>query len=362
MTLLGRGRGLTLASPVVTLRPLDWCHVHGRGCEASVGRIFEAIGVSAQEVASITLLSVIMPVHEGLDDLMRQFEALRQHPPFGSWELIVVDDASSPSVEQVTHQAAEAGLPIRFRRLELRSGPGVARNVGMFVAEGKYLAFADVDDELSITSLLEVAQAAEAANVPVLACNYELATAQNASQAFPPAKTPLALSRESWLDRLGEYPAIWSWIFSRQLLETNAVVFPQLSYAEDLVFLVGVSRLSQGFSKADAVTYRHCLHGPGPNNPSASSIAKAKGELPHVLDRLRLEQRSCRSWQRSAIIAWRLRITCRFLLSSDQVGGSTRRVCVTEALRIILSHPVVSTSVMTKALLRKIQLLQVKGA
>lgn len=64
---------------------------------------------------------------------------------YGSWELILIDDKSTDD----TIEKAQIFLRdsrIRLVRLETNSGSGVARNVGIEKARGRYIAFLDSDD------------------------------------------------------------------------------------------------------------------------------------------------------------------------------------------------------------------------
>jgi len=65
---------------------------------------------------------------------------------FRDFEVIVVDDASTDNTPQVIKEAFPvAGL--RYMRHEKNRGPSAARNTGIAVAKGKYIAFQDSDDQ-----------------------------------------------------------------------------------------------------------------------------------------------------------------------------------------------------------------------
>jgi glycosyltransferase involved in cell wall biosynthesis len=87
-------------------------------------------------------MSVIVPVYQGARVLPRCLAALRaSEMPDGSWELIVVDDASTDATALVAAEFADAvvRLPDRPR------GPAYARNRGVELARGEIVVFIDAD-------------------------------------------------------------------------------------------------------------------------------------------------------------------------------------------------------------------------
>ena len=65
-------------------------------------------------------------------------------------EVLVIDDQSSDDTEGIVQrcegQLAGAGIRLDYVRLTKNSGPSVARNRGMRMAKGRYIAFLDADD------------------------------------------------------------------------------------------------------------------------------------------------------------------------------------------------------------------------
>ncbi len=90
---------------------------------------------------SAPLISVIIPTFnrsyclaETLDSVLRQ--------SFKNYELIVVDDGSTDATPQLLDQYAG-----RLAHLQTsHAGPSAARNAGIGMARGDYIAFLDSDD------------------------------------------------------------------------------------------------------------------------------------------------------------------------------------------------------------------------
>jgi cellulose synthase/poly-beta-1,6-N-acetylglucosamine synthase-like glycosyltransferase len=84
-------------------------------------------------------LSVIVPVHNGTNDLRRCLAALAGSH-YTDYEVLVVDDGSTEPVEPVVRSSG-----YRYLRLEGPLGPARARNHGVSQARGVIVAFVDAD-------------------------------------------------------------------------------------------------------------------------------------------------------------------------------------------------------------------------
>jgi glycosyltransferase involved in cell wall biosynthesis len=88
------------------------------------------------------LLSVIVPVYNGASFLPASLAALRASDlPRGSWELIVVDDASNDRSAEIAERYAD----VVVRLTSGSRGPGFARNRGAELARGEIIMFVDAD-------------------------------------------------------------------------------------------------------------------------------------------------------------------------------------------------------------------------
>lgn len=80
-----------------------------------------------------------------LDSLLAQSE--------GDWEMIVVDDGSSDSTEEVVRKYSALSDAIRFFQRACNRGVGAARNIGIAVSQGRFVTFLDSDDEYAVDHL-----------------------------------------------------------------------------------------------------------------------------------------------------------------------------------------------------------------
>jgi glycosyltransferase involved in cell wall biosynthesis len=101
-----------------------------------------------------TLISVIIPVYNCERYLAEALESVLAQT-WGRVETVIVDDGSTDGSADV---AKRFGSSVRYD-LQPHAGPGVARNRGVELAQGEYLAFLDADD-LWVENKLELQMAA----------------------------------------------------------------------------------------------------------------------------------------------------------------------------------------------------------
>ena len=88
------------------------------------------------------LFSIVVPTHNRRQLLAHTLASVRrQH--FREYELIVVDDGSTDGTQAYLQ---DLGGEVRVVTLPVSSGPGAARNAGLRVARGDYVALLDSDD------------------------------------------------------------------------------------------------------------------------------------------------------------------------------------------------------------------------
>ena len=106
---------------------------------------------------SSPLISVVIPTYNRCDLLA---EALRSvvAQSYRNWELLVIDDGSTESVEATVKSFLDQR--ITYHRQMNQEG-SVARNLGIQLEEGKYIAFLDSDDSMKAICLSEEVRLAQ---------------------------------------------------------------------------------------------------------------------------------------------------------------------------------------------------------
>lgn len=91
------------------------------------------------------MVSVIVPVYNAesfLKDTVNQ--VLKQ--TYTDWELILVDDCSKDSSRQIAEELSATDERILLLKKDRNEGAAMARNSGLDIAKGRYIAFLDADD------------------------------------------------------------------------------------------------------------------------------------------------------------------------------------------------------------------------
>lgn len=65
---------------------------------------------------------------------------------YPNWELIIVDDCSKDNTRNLLEKIKGQDSRVRILFMDVNSGAGVSRNIGIEQARGQYLAFLDSDD------------------------------------------------------------------------------------------------------------------------------------------------------------------------------------------------------------------------
>lgn len=115
-------------------------------------------------------ITVIVPAFNAEKYLMRCLDSIAGQS-FGSWELIIVNDGSADATINIAKEYT--GKDSRIKVVN-SSGKGVsaARNAGIELADGKYLAFVDADDYLEPDYLKELFDRANDTNADIVQCSF----------------------------------------------------------------------------------------------------------------------------------------------------------------------------------------------
>jgi len=211
------------------------------------------------------LVSVIIPVYNGERYLAAAITSVLAQT-YSPVEVIVVDDGSTDGSADVVRSF---GTAVRYETQRHGGSPDAARNHGVELSQGEYLAFLDQDD-LWVTNKLELQTAACAADDALdlvfglveqfLSPDLPVETAQR--MRYPTGVAPgciltaMLVSRSAFF-RVGSFPTRWQlsgfvdWYARAREISLNEVMLPQ-TIARRRIHAWNLN-IVQGQSKVDYV-------------------------------------------------------------------------------------------------------------
>jgi teichuronic acid biosynthesis glycosyltransferase TuaG len=100
----------------------------------------------AEVPCPIPEVSVITPAFNSARTISRCLGSV-QGQTFSDWEQIVIDDCSRDETVEIVRRQVADDPRVRLVTLSENSGAGPARNAGVGIARGRFVAFLDADDE-----------------------------------------------------------------------------------------------------------------------------------------------------------------------------------------------------------------------
>lgn len=127
---------------------------------------------SSDRLSSAPLVSVVMPafnMEKYIGDSISS--VIAQTLP--DWELLIIDDCSTDNTRFVARQFAKKDQRIILLELDKNAGTANARNKGLALAKGRYVAFLDSDDLWEPNKLELQCALAEESGVGIVCSSYD---------------------------------------------------------------------------------------------------------------------------------------------------------------------------------------------
>lgn len=93
----------------------------------------------------MSLVSVITPAYNSAKFIEETIASVRSQT-YSNWEMLVIDDCSEDNTCEVVEKIATVDRRIKLIRLRENVGVGMARNIAIKAAKGRFIAFLDSDD------------------------------------------------------------------------------------------------------------------------------------------------------------------------------------------------------------------------
>ena len=194
------------------------------------------------------ILSWVVPLYNCAGYIGRCIESLqKQRIAEYDYEIIIVDDESSDNGTTIVEAYRQRHRNISLLR-QPHQGPGVARNNGMKVCRGKYVAFADADDVIRPNAVGEILRALTVNHTlefDAIGFNHRNFTD---IAEISPINEHVKISFHAY--RMYDFCCVHGfransvdYIFKREFLRKYGISFPNYKVGEDLTFMLDVYAL-----------------------------------------------------------------------------------------------------------------------
>ncbi|WP_287667757.1 glycosyltransferase [Bacteroides sp.] len=203
-------------------------------------------------------ISIIVPVFNAEKTLDRLLESILKQT-FKDFELILVDDCSTDRSREICEKWAVLDSRIRTILKDENQGVSVARNIGLDIASGSYVMFADSDDDVDENWCKELYDARKKYSNALIVSNfYDVDDSGYKSRKIPCGVTQSVdcISDYYVLFKMHLSGSLWNKIFDLNILNTNNIRFVKGQYTgEDVVFIINYIKYCSSYVYLDKPLY-----------------------------------------------------------------------------------------------------------
>ena len=165
---------------------------------------------------------------------------LAQDIPESEYEIICVNDCSVDNTREIILDYKRRHCNILLIDNEINKKQGATRNLGLYIAQGKYIWFIDSDDYIENNVIQKLINEMEESELDIL--NFELSRVDknNVVTKRKIADTTDVIRGSQFIHQFGENWQIngsaYTKIFRRSYLESRNLFFSKSSYLEDQIY------------------------------------------------------------------------------------------------------------------------------
>lgn len=202
-------------------------------------------------------VSIIIPCYN-VENVIDETLACLERQTNKCFEAVFVNDGSTDGTQSKLKHFKEKGCVSAVILKKANGGVSSARNAGMAIAQGEYLAFLDADDLLADNFVEVMLSAIDTIKADVAYCklsrnlsmlsNQDIITEQIVSENAESAMNRL-------LFHMGEY-GFYCYVYRRELLQKHVVAFDEnCKYGEDREFIWKYIVHCEKFVSVNAILY-----------------------------------------------------------------------------------------------------------
>ncbi|WP_051333577.1 glycosyltransferase family 2 protein [Aliagarivorans marinus] len=250
--------------------------------------------------------SVIIPHFKDLAGLNRLLSSIPTVPDI---ECIVVDDHSCSRQELADIAQQHAALTLHIEQLPSNSGAGSARNMGLQIATGEWLIFADSDDQFLAGAFDTIRQkTARVGGSELLFFSPDSLNAETGRQGH--RHRIYTNMVEQYLRHSNQrirycFHVPWSKVFRRTLIDRHSISFDETKVSNDVMF-----SLKTGYHAKQIAVFEDKIY----------SVTERTGSLTKTISPENARQR--------------FKVTCDFNCFLSKIGKRSFQIPLTRALSL----------------------------
>ena len=214
------------------------------------------------------MVSIVVAFFNASESLERTISSIDAQT-YTNYEVILVDDCSTDNSSGIASKKSNISPKYFYVRLPINKGAGAARQAGLNLARGEYIAFLDADDEWHCTKLdKQIAVLESIRDTIIVHTGYNVKNihGQTIGRVMPPSTITI---RHMYLSN---FIATSTAVFRRSL--AGADKMPVIRARQDYAFWLKLIKSNKG--KVIGVREILCNYYKTPNSVSSSPIRNVK--------------------------------------------------------------------------------------
>lgn len=207
-------------------------------------------------------ISFIIPAYNASSTIVHCLDSIYTlELPEQSFEVIVIDDCSKDNTITIVEEYAKQHNNLTLLRQTKNQRQGAARNRGICIAQGKYIAFADADDEIVAEGVMKALCAMKKSNADICYYDFEYEMPKGIwhKWSMPKDIQNKILSSADYLNNYYtcDYNAPWRTLYRTNFLRGCNILFEEGVRWEDCDWTVKVYSKATGIQHVDGIGYRY---------------------------------------------------------------------------------------------------------
>lgn len=229
-------------------------------------------------------VSVIVPVYNTSKYLRRCADHL-VNQSLEDIEIIFINDGSTDNSLEILEEYKEA-YPNKVKIVTKENGgQATARNLGIKLASGDYIAFADSDDYIEEQMLADMLNTAISKKADYVECHFHFIEDKNGEYTELKTRGDVREYKDNKDMFINPQVSPWNKLYKASILKDNKIRFPEGLIYEDTSFFIK----SLPYIKKSAYIDKHYVHyflrvGSTMNSKSAKSFKKVGDIIPVLED------------------------------------------------------------------------------